>query len=305
MSDCKKRPAYFTGDGISTPAFDMATALDEGWLLIENSDGWCEIQADDEKGLMMDEEAFQTVATLAMAGSYYHCSALRYINDYNQEVLQTGADPSSGTLVMERRTWEDESVRSRECVLVRADIDLAAGSSFDGPWDRAGELLSVSSNQDLVFPGESVAVPDVTFGLSAFTYAKHTREDATRFRCEKCREAFFPCPTTRSHYKIVLAHGQRSWITRCPGCGSLGFSPVFRRVGVLKIARVSFDELERSRRALHEVVGQIRRHRSGAETRSKQTLRQFLIQFNDATLDALEGLTDMLDYWSDNRNKTK
>lgn len=121
------------GDGIGTASFDQGLALTEGWCVIKDSSGFPHLQGDDEAGRLDDDEAFEHVVRLALCDSVYHRHALNFLNEETLDCIAAGADPWDGVFFMEIRTWRDESVIDRRVVKVRADLDLPAGSAYDGP----------------------------------------------------------------------------------------------------------------------------------------------------------------------------
>jgi hypothetical protein len=85
-------------------SFDQTQALEEGWCIIENSDGILEIQRDDAaqaKMLATDDDAANFVAIAASENSAYHVEALRYIAERNAATLEHGE-----TLVLENVDFE-------------------------------------------------------------------------------------------------------------------------------------------------------------------------------------------------------
>ena len=115
--------------------FDMTQALEEGWCIIENSDGLAEIQRDDDDAAARfdsDEAAERFVKDQAVE-SQYHRKALRHINATNADTQTPGApDPGSSM----RRCIPSRSRSTR--------TTPPTSTSRDMPSDRSRFIASFS-----------------------------------------------------------------------------------------------------------------------------------------------------------------
>jgi hypothetical protein len=210
--------------------FDQLHALAEGWCIIENSNGWLEVQKDDDSNqFSTDEEADLYVRTVVDDDeSSYHRNALRYISTANLDTYANYVHDDGATMgyvYMTLRSWEKESVVASRTVKVRVDYDPLVG-----PYASDAVNFAVGSNQDLVPLYESQAIPDVTFHLGGFKFADMTvsRDDAgwiVSAVCGACQQTFPLGDSYGQNRKVVLIGGERKNVYRCPSCGALGHQP--------------------------------------------------------------------------------